>query len=497
MLASEIKRIRSLLQGFMSFDIFAKSVGLVGAVNFILSLRALILVPILTKSLGAYEYGIWAQILVTVSLLTSIAVLGFPQAEGRFLPFSKSKFELQDDFYSITFFTILISSIISMSLIFFSKDFSSLLLKDDSYSLITIIASIIIILYALDRIFFAFFTSRIMIKIYSIFITAQCVFEISLIVYATHMNLGLWGAVTAIVISNIIVIILMLIFIYSQIGFKFPRFSRLKTYLKFGLPIVPILIFSWVIDSSDRYFIAYFTDPSQVGIYSTAYGIGFLTQILINPIGIVLFPLASKLWDEGNFVEFKKYISYSLKIFLVFGIPSIFGLSVLSKSLLAVLSTSEFLPGASLVPFICTGFLFYGIYSIFYYILTSVKRTDLIALSMCIASMIHIIADIIFIPVGGLLGASIASHLTYAFLGIYVMNLSKKYIKINLEFSFIIKSIASSANMAFAIYLLNPKSLFEIVMCITIGAIIYFISLYILRGFGKDEISEIKKTIGL
>jgi O-antigen/teichoic acid export membrane protein len=51
------------------YKLFAQRVGLVGIVKLLVSLRGLILLPILTKTLGTDLYGVWTLILVTTSLL--------------------------------------------------------------------------------------------------------------------------------------------------------------------------------------------------------------------------------------------------------------------------------------------------------------------------------------------------------------------------------------------------------------------------------------------
>ncbi|NQE44582.1 hypothetical protein C5S31_00995 [ANME-1 cluster archaeon GoMg2] len=52
------------------YKLFAQRVGLMGITTLIVNLRGLIFIPILTKTLGASDYGIWAQIIVTSSLVT-------------------------------------------------------------------------------------------------------------------------------------------------------------------------------------------------------------------------------------------------------------------------------------------------------------------------------------------------------------------------------------------------------------------------------------------
>ena len=65
------------------YKLFAQRVGLVGITNLIFSLRGLILIPILTKTLGADAYGIWSVIMVTISLLSPLALLGLTSAWDR------------------------------------------------------------------------------------------------------------------------------------------------------------------------------------------------------------------------------------------------------------------------------------------------------------------------------------------------------------------------------------------------------------------------------
>jgi O-antigen/teichoic acid export membrane protein len=56
------------------YKLFAPRVGLVGITNLIFSLHGLILISILTKTLGADAYGIWSVIMVTISLLSPLAL---------------------------------------------------------------------------------------------------------------------------------------------------------------------------------------------------------------------------------------------------------------------------------------------------------------------------------------------------------------------------------------------------------------------------------------
>ena len=46
---------------------FAKDIIVIGVANFLVGLSGLVLLPLLTKTLGAHDYGIWSQVNVTLT----------------------------------------------------------------------------------------------------------------------------------------------------------------------------------------------------------------------------------------------------------------------------------------------------------------------------------------------------------------------------------------------------------------------------------------------
>ena len=61
----------------MTYRRFIKDVGLIGITQALIGLGGFFLLPIITRTLGPYEYGIWAQINTTVSLLSPLALMGY------------------------------------------------------------------------------------------------------------------------------------------------------------------------------------------------------------------------------------------------------------------------------------------------------------------------------------------------------------------------------------------------------------------------------------
>ena len=476
------------------YKLFAQRVGLVGITNLIFSLRGLILIPILTKTLGADAYGVWSVIMVTISLLSPLALLGLTSAMIRFLAAEKDKRKIQEGFYSVISVVFFAGLILSLIVFLLADSFAITILKDISAAPLIKIASVVILLQALDLASLEFFRAFGRMKKYSGLMLLQTVAEVGFVAYFVLAGFGLLGAVVSLVISRGIVLLIGASYIFKEIGFRLPKFYGLEDYLKFGLPLVPTAMLGWITSSSDRYLIGFFSSSQMVGIYSAAYNIGAIIVFFGAPLQIILFPTISKLYEEGKEQEMNTYLAYSLKYFLLFTIPSLFGLCILSRQILLIMTRPEFVAQGSLVlPIVAVGALFSGLYSaIFAWILIVAKRTRLIFILVSFSALINLFLNILFIPVYGILAAAITTLIAYFILFSMTVYFSRECIKFVTPYDFIGKSVFASLVMASVIYWINPVGVFYVGVMILAGAGVYFGVLVLLKGFGKEEVGFLK-----
>lgn len=472
----------------MSYEKFTHDVGLIGTTQLLLRLGGLILIPIITKTLGAYQYGIWAQISVTISLLTPLVMLGLSTTIVRFLSGEKDKDKVREGFLSVVAVIILLGSLLS-AILFCSSDFlASTVFDDINASYFIKAASFLVLISALDEITFTYFRTFRQIKTFSAFTLLKSFGELGLIACLLLSGFGLLGAIIALLIAGGVIFIVTFSLILSQIGLKLPNFSELKPYLRYGMPLTPNAMIMWIIHSSDRYIIGYFIGMAAVGIYSAAYAMGNLITFFLTPIGFILFPTISKLYEEKRVEEVRNYLKYSLKYFLIFAIPSAFGLSVLAKPLLRILTTPEFVYGSIVVPFVAFGVITFGIFQICIYITHLAKKTELNVILLGTSAFSNIILNVILIPYIGILGAAIATLISYAVLAALTVFVSFKYLKFDIDWSFILKSITASIAIALLILKLNPTDVFQVLASLGIGAVAYFALIILLKGVTKTEL---------
>jgi O-antigen/teichoic acid export membrane protein len=177
----------------------------------------------------------------------------------------------------------------------------------------------------------------------------------------------------------------------------------------------------------------------------------------------------------------------------MFLIPSAFGLSVLAKTLLNVLTTPEFIPGLFVVPIVAFGAVMFCFFQISIFIVHLVHKTAITIKLLIVSALLNVILNIILVPLVGIVGAAIATLIAYSVLGILTIIVTQKDIKYDLSLPFLVISTFSAAVMALIIWLINPTNIIMILITILIGIIIYFCMLLLLRAFTEEEMKHMNK----
>jgi O-antigen/teichoic acid export membrane protein len=280
--------------------------------------------------------------------------------------------------------------------------------------------------------------------------------------------------------------------ITSDVGISTPSFSVVKPYLPYTLPILPSVLCYWFINLGDRYVIGYFMGADAVGVYSASYGLGAVLGLFYAPLTSTLFPAMVHCYESNKIQELKMHLKYSLKFFLMFAIPSFFGLSVLSKSLLVTLATSEFVEGYVVISIVALATVLFSCSSINTHVLNLFKETKKVGMIYSVSASINVVMNIILVPLVGIVGAAIATLITFAVHLFVVSKISFKRLPYDIDFKFIRKSVISSVIMGFAIWKLNPFGAINILVSIGVAAAIYFGFMVLLKGFTRDEYEFLK-----
>jgi O-antigen/teichoic acid export membrane protein len=113
---------------------------------------------------------------------------------------------------------------------------------------------------------------------------------------------------------------------------------------------------------------------------------------------------------------------------------------------------------------------------------------------LAVAAVTNIILNIILIPLLGILGAAIATLITFFLLAALTLCLSFKELRFDLNFVFIVKSAIASMIMSGLILKYNPVGTVNVLISIGFGGVIYFGLIWLMKGLNKDELRVLKDS---
>ncbi|MGA9187304.1 MAG: flippase [Methanosarcina sp.] len=479
----------------LSYQKFAKDVGFIGTVQILTSLGTFFLLPIITKTLGTYDYGLWAQINITVSLISPLALMGLSMGLVRFLSSETETRIIREAVYSILFFVTMSGLLASFLLYTFAEPLATFGFKDPGATYFIQAGSLLILLNVIEPVSLFYFRVFRQIQKFSYLTLFETFGKLFFILVLLKMGYGLLGVIAATLLVQGLIFLIALLTIISQIGFIIPRFTYIKEYLQFSLPLTPNALIRWVTESSDRYLVTYFLGLRSVGVYSAACSIGNLIQLFVSPLQLILLPELSKLFDENKMDEVRIYMSHSLRYFLLISIPAVFGLSALAKPLLGILTTEDFISGWVVIPITALSGLLAGIFQIFVNTMFLVKKTKATTYINIIAAVSNVLINLLLIPSVGIVGASLSTLISYFLLAMLCMRISLKHFKLDFYFHDIAKSILSSMAMYIFVSHFVISSIFELFEIAGMGLLIYLVVMFLVGGFSDHEIYLIRRYL--
>ena len=473
---------------------FIQRIGLVGLTNILISLSSLIFIPIITKSFTTAEYGMWAQVNTTIALVPNIANLGLPYTMVRFLSAEKDKEKIKDSFYPMISLTFISTVIICLLFLIFGNAIANALFNGSMQVLY--ITTAISFFACMNLMLISFFRTFQQMKRYSLFLVLQSYIGVFVSIYLTYAGYNIETVVLGLLTGYVAVFIMMAFLIVKYLGIGIGKWSNLKEQLAFALPTIPSNVSSWVVDSSDKYVIGILIGSVAVGCYSPGYALGSILLMFLSPFAVLLPAVLPEHYEKGDISEVDKYLSYSMKYYLLLTVPAAVGMSVLSKPLLYIITTPEIALGGYMVtPFVCLGAIFMGMYGITNNILILEKNTMILGKLWIVVAISNIVLNLLLVPYLNILGAAIATLICYILAFAVTAIASKKTMRLPFNMKELLKIVVAASIMGIAVYLMHPIGIINVLISIIAGVIIYFAIIFILKAVTIKEIAIFKDLL--
>lgn len=434
------KDIRSLAKHSIIYSIGNIATRLVG----------IILIPLYTRLIPVEMFGIYALFEVTIQFLQGLLLFGLPTALFRW--YSIEKKEKHRQIFSTTLiFSGTLSVLLTIIIYLTQAELSHIFFSSEDYAIHFFLTALIIAVLLPAQLLFA----QLRYEDRSIqFISVKLAKFLSQLIITIYLvakiKMGILGILYGHLISDLIVLIIMLPYTIKRTTFRIDT-TELKNMLRFGAPLAVSGLSSRFLNMGDRYILGALTDLKTVGIYTIGYKIANLIDtLIIQAFQYAFIPMAWKKIDADNAKRFyAKTLTYLC--FLLFWI-SLFVAIFRSEIIHLLTKNREYWQAADIIGLIAFAICFKGMSTVVKMGLQFSKQTKFIAFSVFGAALLNVGLNLLLIPLLSIIGAALATLISFLFMLAIVLYLSNKYYPVPYEW----KKIAV---LAFVTLLLNGAAL--------------------------------------
>lgn len=267
---------------------------------------------------------------------------------------------------------------------------------------------------------------------------------------------------------------------------------RIKVKLEFKKHFKPIFVFfgitivTSIYTMLDTTMLGHFSNNTEIGFYAASTKLGHMVLSLLTAITGILLPRLTSLINKEDKSSFNELITKSANILLLLSVPMTFGLIILAKPLILLLSGENYLPAVKAMQVIAPIIIFISFGSLTgVQILPALGKERISFYSYICGAITNITLNSIFIPKFGAMGAAIGT----VFAEFIVMFVQILYLRKILRFSFygksLIESLIASLFMIIIIYFLLKvinNLIISLILSVLFGVFIYSVTLYTLKN---------------
>jgi O-antigen/teichoic acid export membrane protein len=290
------------------------------------------------------------------------------------------------------------------------------------------------------------------------------------------------------VLTNISISTINLFHANKQIKIKFTlEYKNLKRH---SIPL--LLIFSTSVSISiyvllDTIMLGFLSDEKSVGLYSMALKISKMPLLFVSALGVVLIPQLSSSFNNNDIDRFKLLITKSIKFVITFSFPIIFYILGVSNELILVFAGESFLGASLSLKILSSLVLLIGLSNIFgLQVLTPMGKDKYLTYSVLFGTVFSISLNFFLIPLYQELGAVITNVITEVIVTIMTFYYASKFLKIELNYTFIFKTFLLSTPFYFISTLITQFTINNITILIvtSVFALFYFLimQVYLLKN---------------
>jgi O-antigen/teichoic acid export membrane protein len=372
-----------------------------------------VLLPFYTRALSPSDYGILDTLTTLIFFIGTIFGLGLTGATSRYFFIAESEEEKKKLLYTSAIMRMISFSIPTLFLVVFSSRISVALFDTDEYSLVVLLTGFLLYFSTQQDIqSFIFRFYREPIKYNVVILLRAIIYPASGIILVVVLQWGVLGATLANLITSVVMLVFgYLYFVKNKYTREFSWYWA-KKMLKFGLPLIFTGILTWVNSVSDRFFLLYYQDLGQIGLYSIGNTFSQPIQLINYALSmssmVIIMSLYSDERDEDK-PQTKALLTKIWYAYLVISISMALFISIFSYDIVTVLTTPMYIGSILAIPFLLFSQIIYFSVDLTGNGMTLREQSKPYVWIMLIAGGVNVGLNFYFIPNFGFVGAAITT----------------------------------------------------------------------------------------
>lgn len=382
--------------------------------NYLISGLTFLTIPIFARLLSKSDYGIYNTFAAYQSILFIFCGLAIHSSyrnarfKYKYKSESKTKYNFES-YVSATMVMILTITLLMFMIVnIFSSMFQSLLGLDIlSINLLLVCSSGSAVVYCYNTNASLNYQYQNFVKV-SLFNAVSNIVISLLLIKLVFTTKGYFGRMIGSAVPFFLIAIYVMI-----LFFKRAKPTNIKDYLSWGLryslPIVPHGISQVVLSQFDRIMIHRMISATTAGVYSFAYNIFTIIQVTYTSLDTVWSQWFYEQMHQKNYENIRKISSIYILAMFVFSC----GMMLICPEVILILGSAKYRDSiVCAIPIIAGGYFSY------LYLIPAVveyyhEKTKYIAICTCMAAIINVILNYIFIIRYGYVAAAYTTMFTY------------------------------------------------------------------------------------
>ncbi len=451
------------------------------------------MIPLYTSFITPSEYGIMEIVHVVVSLLQTVIGMGVVSGVAVFYFEAKTQVD-KNKVVSTAFLGLGGLAIATIAvLMFFSSMLAELALDSAEYAKYFYVSFAAMGFGVLNDINTNYFRINKKSKTVVIISLSTLIVNVSLnIFFLVYLEMGVWGIFLSTLIVASANLLIVTPYIFTKIGFNI-SYDIMKKLIKFGLPLIPSNLASYLVVASDRLFIKHYVSTAETGLYSLGYKFGTLVNNFVTtPFNQIWGPRRLEMFKKGNSEEiFCRIFTYYTFVLILGGLV----ISVLSRDIVHIMAHESFWDSYKIIPLITLAHI---IFSFFYHFNIGImveKKTKYFAYINVVNAIVNLALNFILIQKYGIWGAGFSTLISYLLRTSLCYYFSNKLHKIRVEWGRVFVLIGGGIGYFYLIEIVEISNIF--LSAITKGslALTFPMVLYLFGFFYDEEKIEMKNMI--